>query len=132
MKNLTYIGIIIAIGILVGAANLLAEPEGYLASEGSSRGLIISKEAKKEALQARADRMLLYQDEIIALDADSLELQAAMGNDSDSIAGNNDENSDSLAGISSTSPADPDDGEPGAAGCEAGGSCREPNPLSEP
>ena len=108
MKKLTYIGIIMAMGILICAANLLAEPEGYLASEGSSRGLIISKEAKKEALQAREDRMLLYQDEIRALDADSLELQASMRND--------EENPDD-------SIAEPPDIEPGSPGCTAGEDC---------
>jgi len=123
MKKPIYIGIIIVIGILVCAVNLFAEPGGYLASESSSRGLIISKEAKQEAMQARADRMLLYQDEISALDTDSLELQASMGNDAGSIAGNNEENPGSLADISSTNTEDPDDGISGTAGCEAGGDC---------
>jgi hypothetical protein len=108
MKKLTYIGIIMAMGILICAVNLFAESGGYLASESSSRGLIISQEAKQEAMQARADRMLLYQDEISALDADSLELQASMRND--------EENPDD-------SIAEPPDIEPGSPGCTAGEDC---------
>ena len=69
-------------GILICAANLWAEPANYLASEGSSYGLSISKEAKLEALgaqQTRAGRLLLYQDEIDTLSADVIEAEAAGG-----------------------------------------------------
>jgi len=74
-----------AMGVLICAANLLAGPQDYLASEGSSYGLAVSKEMKQEAIksQAREDRLLLYQAEMDELGSDGLELQAVQANSLD-------------------------------------------------
>lgn len=87
MKKLTYIGIIIVIGIFVCAANLSAGPQDYLASEGSSYGLSVSKEMKQEAIksQAREDRLLLYQAAIDNPDFDTLEKQAVQAENVDEV-----------------------------------------------
>jgi hypothetical protein len=87
MKRLTYIGIIMAMGILICAANLLAGPQDYLASEGSSYGLSVSKEMKQEEakVQAREDRLLLYQAAIDNPDSYTLELQAVQAENVDEV-----------------------------------------------
>jgi len=87
MKRLTYIGIIMAMGVLICAANLLAGPQDYLASEGSSYGLAVSKEMKQEAAksQAREDRLLLYQAAIDNPDFDTLEKQAVQAENVDEV-----------------------------------------------
>jgi len=79
MKRTIVLIAIAAITLLLLPIALFSAPKDYLGAEGSSYGLIISQEAKQEAMQARADRLLLYQDEINALGGDSLGLQASAG-----------------------------------------------------
>jgi len=102
MKKLTYIGIIMLAGILICAANLWAEPANYLASEGSSYGLVISQEAKQDAMKVRAkeDRMLLYQSQIEELGSDSLELQINAGDSQEESLADYDITNDSIADVS--------------------------------
>jgi hypothetical protein len=71
MKRTIVLIAIAAITLLLLPIALFSAPKDYLGAEGSSFGLIISQEAKQEAMQARADRFLLYQGEIDALVLDS-------------------------------------------------------------
>jgi len=79
MKRTIVLIAIAAITLLLLPIALFSAPKDYLGAEGSSYGLIISQEAKQEAMQARADRFLLYQDEIDISDADGPALEASVG-----------------------------------------------------
>ena len=55
MKRLTYIGIIMIIGMFVCAATLLAGPEKYLSSESNSYGYSLPPAVKQAGLKTKAE-----------------------------------------------------------------------------
>ncbi|HOX54932.1 MAG TPA: hypothetical protein PLC32_05765 [Candidatus Omnitrophota bacterium] len=133
MKKIIFTILVVTIVMLSFPALFFAEPDKYLSSESSSYGLVISSQAKQEAVKAKADRQLLYQDEIDIAGEENLELKTTETDVQSDYPASTSDNSPDLGGISSDAgkgSIDSPDTPTGGPGCTAG-ECAPPRQFGD-